>query len=296
MNSSEDIVEIVGDGSFEIGARTKIGAGVQVIFHRPANVRIGDYCTIGDGVKFVVNGGDIALGDWTTVHDRSLLLSTAGLSIGQHGWFGQHCVLDGSGGLTIRDGVRVGMYSQIWTHVAAGEQIEGCTLFGVRPTIIDDDVWLVGSCIVSSGVTLGRRTVALIGSNITKSWPSGSVLAGSPSVVKPGLSFYKNISDEERWNLLKVWVEEIASSLGLSFSAGDELIAVGEGDLGGTVLFVRYESRISNFFSVPNVTVCCLETKRYAKALTDNEHSVLKALAGNRARFRAPLTVMKEDG
>ena len=205
-------LNVIGPGIVVIGKRTVIAPDVQFIFHKPSKIVIGDYCVIGSGTKFVCNGGGVNIGDWTSIHDRSLVLSTVGVGIGEHCWFGQHCILDGSGGLTIGKGVRVGMYSQIWSHVAAGEQIEGCTLYGERPVTIEDNVWLVGSCIVASGVTLGKRLVALIASNITKSWPENTVLAGSPALPKQNLSFYRPIAQQEKWEMLSTWLEEIAKA------------------------------------------------------------------------------------
>ena len=52
-----------------------------------------------------------------------LILAEEEMKIGHNCWFGQHTVLDATGGLEIHNGVRVGMFSQIWTHVASGEQI-----------------------------------------------------------------------------------------------------------------------------------------------------------------------------
>lgn len=51
------------------------------------------------------------------------------------------------------------MYSEIWTQVASGEQIEGCTLYSKRKTTIEeDDVCLIGSCVVSPGLLfLGKE-------------------------------------------------------------------------------------------------------------------------------------------
>lgn len=282
---SHPVLHVIGKGDVRIGHRTSIAPDAQVVFVRPATVTIGDYCTVGPGVKFVCDGGDVSLGDWTTLHDRCLVLSTAGASIGQHGWFGQHCVIDGTGGLSIGHGVRVGMYSQIWTHVAAGEQIEGCTLYGMRPVHIEDDVWLVGSCIVASGVTLGRRTVALIASNITKSWPDRSVLAGSPAAPKVGLSFYREITRDEQWDLLAGWLRELASLFDLSLHEAPGAFVLQDAQ-DGQIAFVCNAADVGRWIdSHPQSTVCCLETKHYVKRLTGIEHRVLKALAGNRARF-----------
>ncbi len=285
-------IEIVGDGQVILGKKTVVGAGVKIVFHKPAVVEIGDYCSIGSGVKFIISGGCVTIGDWTSVHDNCLVLSTAGVQIGQHGWFGHNTVLDGTGGLTIGHGVRVGMYSQIWSHVAAGEQIEGCTLVGERPVVIEDDVWLVGSCICASGITIGRRAVALIGSNITRSWPANVVLAGSPAQVKDNLSFYQPLSIDEKWSRLAGWLRELEGELGLTRMHGDD-------DDGGVLSYRGADSHDNEMIvfvlddlreaaaleRYPSATTCNLTTKTYRKNLTTIEQKVLKALAGNKARF-----------
>lgn len=282
--------QVVGNGEIEIGKFSTIGPGAQIIFAKPSRVVIGDYCSIGPGVKLVCSGGDIFIGDWSTLHDNCLVMSGQGARIGAHCWFGQNCVIDGSGGLTIGSGVRVGMYSQIWSHVAAGEQIEGCTLFGTRPVVIENDVWLVGSCIVATGVTIGERTVALIASNITKSWPANSVIAGSPAVLKPNLSFYRDISLDEKWQLLLGWVRDAALDFELKvLEVAPHHISVNCKDTsGGEVVFVKFaEAAATLRSSSKQLTVCCIEDKSYNKQLTDTERRILKFLAGNKARFNA---------
>ena len=287
---SGSTVEIVGPGEVLVGERTSVADGVQFIFHRPSKLVIGDYCTIGPGVKFVIDGGDVEVGDWTTLHDRCLVLSGQGVRIGQNCWFGQNCVLDGTGGLTVGNGVRVGMYSQIWSHVAAGEQIEGCTLFGTRPVIIEDDVWLVGSCIVASGVTIGRRSVALIASNITKSWPEESTLAGSPASLKENLNFYRPIDISEKWVLLEGWLSKACSDLGLIRVPHERALIYRWMDQSNedSIVFLKTEQDESLISPVGSrTTVCFLSSKFYRKRLTAFEHSVLKYLAGNKARFKS---------
>ena len=283
--------QIVGSGNAELGKFAHIGVGAQIIFSKPCRVTIGDYCTIGPGVKLICSGGDISIGDWTTLHDNCLVLCGKAVTIDPHCWFGQNCVIDGSGGIAIGRGVRVGMYSQLWSHVAAGEQIEGCTLFGERPVVIEDDVWLVGSCIVASGVTLGRRTVALIGSNITKSWPANSVLAGMPAANKPGLSFYKELTLEDKWQLLQGWIESAPPELEFEVEAPAPLTLLvhrrAESSVDG-IAFVRDAIEASSLRRQrADLSVCCIEDKTYNKRLNSTEHHVLKFLAGNKARFNA---------
>lgn len=284
--------DVQGNGSIEIASSAQISPEIQVIFQSPGRITIGDYCVIGPGVKFVCAGGDVTIGDWTTLHDRCLVLSGKGVQIGAHCWFGQNTVIDGTGGMTIGRGVRVGMYSQLWSHVAAGEQIEGCTLIGERPVVIEDDVWLVGSCIVASGVTIGRRSVALIGSNITKSCNSNMVLAGTPAAPKPNISFYKDITLDEKWDLLNGWLNEIAVSVGSKCEKGESdntiTLRLNPDLTGGWIIFTRDTVTASKTRSqYPKATVCCVEDKTYNKRLTTIEHKVLKPLSGNKARFNA---------
>lgn len=281
-------MNITGMGEVEVGKDTVISPDAQFIFHKPAKIKIGDYCVVGAGVKFLVNGGDITIQDWTSIHDGSLLLSGAGLFIGQHCWFGQYSVLDGTGGLKIGSGVRVGMYSQIWSHVAAGEQIEGCTLFGERPVSIGDDVWLVGSCVVASGVDIGKKTIALIGSNITKSQPENIVIAGSPATKKENLNFYKVISLEEKWTLLLKWLRDLSHEIDINISEFDSSIECSWMDKNkkDLVVFVKKtDPKFSLDSRFSTATICCISSKKYTKRLTNLEYKVLKYLAGNKARF-----------
>lgn len=283
-------IEIIGDGEVVLGKSTSIAPGAKVVFHKPARIEIGDYCSIGPGVKFIVSGGDVRIGDWTTLHDDCLVLSTHGVTIGQHGWFGQNTVLDGSGGLTVGNGVRVGMYSQIWSHVAAGERIEGCTLYGERPVVIEDDVWLVGSCICASGVTIGRRTVALIGSNITRSWPAEVVLAGSPATQKESLSFYKSVSADEKWEMLTGWMHDLEAELGIERVDGetDGILTYRWKDAGNgeMIAFVSDGARQQVAEDrLGEATICNIDTKKYRKMFTPLEQRVLKALSNNKVRF-----------
>lgn len=278
-----------GVGTVEMGQGCSIGENVQIIFAKPATVKLGDYVTLGDGVKVIVDGGHVTFGDWTTLHADTLVLSKAGVNIGQHCWFGQSTVLDGTGGLTIENGVRVGMYSQLWSHVAAGEQIEGCTLYGERPIHVESDVWLVGSCIVASGVRIGRRTVALIGSNLTKDVPPEVVLAGSPAKVKEGLAFYKPVTLEEKFEMLNTWLRQLTDVPVIdapNLTVEGDVMTV-HWDDAEKVKFFKFEADFNNALSSRNgkTTLCCVENKRYVKAMTTAERNVLKALAGNKARF-----------
>lgn len=276
------------DGSVTVGRGCSIGAGAKIMFAGPGSVELGDYVTIGDDVKMIVEGGAVSIGEWSTLHAGTTVLCKNGVSIGAHCWFGQNSVIDGTGGLTIENGVRVGMYSQLWTHVAAGEQIEGCTLYGETPSHIEPDVWLVGTCTLGSGVRIGRRTVALAGSNITKSCPPNVVLAGAPARVKDGLSFYRDISLDEKFELLSGWISDapFASGEGVSLDVDETKITLTIDDQGAVIFYKRSADFIAAASRQQDgVTLCCVESKRYVKMFSDAERRVLKYLSGNKARF-----------
>ena len=125
-----------------LGKYNVIGENVVIEGFKNAKgvVSIGDCNIINEGTKILAGEEGINIGDWNVFHNNMLVMGEVQMTIGHNCWFGQNTILDSSGGLKIGNGVRVGMYSQIWTHVASGELIEGCTLFGKRETIINDDV------------------------------------------------------------------------------------------------------------------------------------------------------------
>lgn len=263
---------ILGDYN-RIGANVKI----EILGNNPnAKAIIGDNNIINDNTRIFIHG-DLAIGDWNVFHNDMLIMAEDYIHIGHNGWFGQNTILDGAGGLEIGNGVRVGMYSQIWTHVASGEQIEGCTLFAKRATIIHDDVWLVGSCVVGSGITMGRRSTALINSVITKDTVEDGAYAGSPAKHMEKAQFYLPKTIDEKFEMLSNWINEFVS-MNPQFNShieNDEIILSGDNE---KVVF----SKTSN-----NGTkgIFYLGDKTFNKTNSVLERLVYKFLYNNKARF-----------
>ena len=91
-------------------------------------ILIGDNNTIGDNTRIIITTGEVLIGDWNVIHNNCLFLVGSKFEIKNNCWIGQSSVLDGTGGLTIGNGVRIGMHSQVWSHAVSGELIEGCKL------------------------------------------------------------------------------------------------------------------------------------------------------------------------
>lgn len=267
-----------------LGKFNKIGKNVEISILNDRNettVFFGDNNVINDNTRILIFGS-LKVGDWNVFHNNMLIMVDDFINIGHNCWFGQNTILDGAGGLDIGNGVRIGMYSQIWTHVASGELIEGCNLFAKRKTIIEDDVWLVGSCIVSSGLILGKRSTALINSVLTKNTEPNRAYAGSPAKLMENINFYNPISLDEKYNLMIIWLKQfvkIKNNVILKLH-DNEIVLYDEINL-NEVVFTKEKNIVENI----NKSIFCLEDKTYFKTNNELEREIYKFLYGNKARF-----------
>ena len=270
----------------KLGEYNRIGKNVVIdILSSNDNfqVTIGDNNIINDNTRILIHG-DFHLGDWNVLHNDMLIIAEKYVYIGHNCWFGQNTILDGTGGLRIGNGVRVGMYSQVWTHVASGEQIEGCTLFAQRETVIEDDVWLVGSCVVGSGIKLSYRSIALINSVITNDTLPDRAYAGSPAKLMENAQFYIPKTLDEKFEMLENWLKEfteIHSNQYVLHNFDNEVLILNNNDDSESVEFYK-----SNKITKSNTdSMFFLENKTFRKTNSTLERLVYKFLYGNKARF-----------
>jgi acetyltransferase-like isoleucine patch superfamily enzyme len=145
---------------------------------RPRRVAIGDNVFIGANTRMYVD--DLSIGDYTAIHNHGLVAGDKPCIIGQACWIGQNTILNSTGGLTMGNGVGVGAYSQLWSHIRFGDVLQGCLWDSDAPLIIDDDVWFVGHCIVSP-IHAYMRSMAMVGSVVTKDMLPNRVYGGTPA-------------------------------------------------------------------------------------------------------------------
>ena len=268
-----------------LGQYNRIGKNVVIeVLGNDENlkVEIGDNNIINDNTRIFIHG-NFKMGDWNVLHNDMLVMAEQYVYIGHNCWFGQNTILDGAGGLTIGNGVRVGMYSQIWTHVASGEQIEGCTLFSKRSTIIEDDVWLVGSCVVGSGLKLGWRSVALINSVLTKDTLPDRAYAGSPAKLMENAQFYVIKTLDEKFELLIGWLNDFVithDNIQLK-NINSEYMILENLETNEKVFFLKK----NNIEMKELESTFYLEDKTYLKTNSLLERQVYKYLYNNKARF-----------
>jgi acetyltransferase-like isoleucine patch superfamily enzyme len=141
-------------------------------------VVLGDFCFIGRETRIIVP--EFRLGDYSKFHAFSFAHGEKPMQIGRNCWIGGNTVLDSLGGLDIDDNVGIGGSSQIWTHIQFGDIVEGSRFYSKKYMHIGKDAWFVGHCVVSP-VRVGEKSMALLGSVITKDMLPNHIYAGVPA-------------------------------------------------------------------------------------------------------------------
>lgn len=181
----------------KIGQHVRFGQNVTFNSKR---VRIGDGVIIHDNVT--VDADVFEVGDYGTIYDMCRFPGPGELRIGHNFWLGTGAIVDSKGGTRIGNNVGVGAYSQLWTHMVYGDVMYGCRFHSARPLTIEDDVWLVGHCLVSP-VSIGARSLAMLGSLITRDMDADRSYAGVPAqdiTEKVGSQFdLRPVEDRKAW-------------------------------------------------------------------------------------------------
>ena len=163
-----------------IGEGVIIEPGVEISGKgQPAErVVLGDFVYIGRETR--VSAPEFVLGDYSKLHAHSFCHGTQALRIGRNCWIGGNVVLDSIGGLDIDDNVGIGAQSQLWTHIQFGDIVEGSRFFQSKYMHVGKDAWFVGHCIVSP-VKVGSRSMAMVGSVVTRDMEENHVYGGVPA-------------------------------------------------------------------------------------------------------------------
>ena len=147
-----NVLEALREGRLEIGAGTLLEPNVWITAPGQARVRIGEGTFLNIGV---------------------MVASTALVEIGSH------CML--ANGCVVTDG------NHRFDDPTMPVTWQGFTTKG--PTRIGDNVWCGANVVVTSGVTIGERSVIGANSVVTRDIPPGAVAAGAPARVLRSVRF-----------------------------------------------------------------------------------------------------------
>lgn len=245
-----------------VGKNVIIEPGVEIHCRR---LVLGDGVVIKAGTR--IDMVDLVIGDYTKINDNAFLSGTNWCRIGHNCWFGHFTVIDSIGTTYIGDGVGVGAHSQLWTHIYFGDILEGCRFASHRPLVIEDDVWLVGHCIVSP-ITARRGSMSMVGSVITKDMSENHVYAGMPAkdVTDHFGPQFKERRLEEKRALMNSYLAEFLS---IYKPKKNRIIIVDKIDL--------QQEEYSQF---------SLTQRMYLKHLYDEEVAFMRYLLPTKAKFR----------
>lgn len=268
------------------GARVERGTTIRALGDTMEHFELGDEAFI--GFENQILAPEFVMRDYSQLHNSGLHSGYRPLSIGYNCWIGQSSILNCTQDLTLGNNVRIGTQSQLWTHVASGELLEGCTLFGENPLVLEDNVWIVGGAVISPGLHLARNSIVMTGSVLTKSTEAYHTYAGVPAKdVTDKLSFWKPLSDDEKWEMLLGFVEEFRSS---NAAAGASLVTTSRypdpalrAETGDVVIAREVTDWAAA--EAAGLSLFDLSTKTYLKQRAPAEVAWVRFTNGYRARF-----------
>lgn len=243
----------------------KIGRNVRFgdnVYFRCGRVRIGDGVTIGSNV--IVESSVFELGDYATIYDDCFFPGPGTLRIGHNLWLGKGAIIDCQGGTSIGDNVGIGAGSQLWTHMKYGDVMAGCRFHSNGPLAIEEDVWLVGHCLVSP-VQIGARSLAMLGSVVTRDMKADHCYAGAPArdvSEKFGTQFAPS-SWQQRLEYMESRLEELSRRPELAGLTGSVRLVSRREDMAG---------------SDKDVTVFNVADRSYTKCGSELEYRLMRAL------------------
>jgi acetyltransferase-like isoleucine patch superfamily enzyme len=158
-----------------------------------SRIRLGHGAYLDEGVYIHACPGGVSIGERTLVMHGAVLhvynfrqLPHAGIRIGCDGLISEYTVIRGQGGVTIGDRV----YTSPMTQIVAVNHVfddpdrpfieQGITAQGI---VIEDDVWLGASVVVTDGVRIGRGAVVAAGAVVTNDVPPHTVVGGVPARI-----------------------------------------------------------------------------------------------------------------
>jgi acetyltransferase-like isoleucine patch superfamily enzyme len=247
---------IIGEGTFI--EPTAIIRGVN---GKAKRIVIGDHCYIGKNVQIICD--DFSLGDYSKIHHDTNVHGYKPCRIGHNAWIGQFCIIDSIGGTTIGDNCGIGAHSQLWSHIKYGDTLEGCRFISEKALDVGKDVWFVGHCIVSP-IRANDKSMAMVGSVITKDMEKNMIYAGSPAkeiTSKIGGQF-KDVTTQEK-------LDKMVNYLNLSGSDPEQIkIVATKADI--------IENGLSYFAVAERV---------YSKTLHPEEVKFMKYLLPEKGKF-----------
>ena len=104
------------------------------------------------------------------------------LTIGENSWIGEDCWIDNMAQVTLGRDVCLsqGCYLCTGNHDWSDRSF---SMF-VQEITLADGCWVASRCTLGPGVTVGRNSIAAIGSVVSRSIPEGEIHGGNPALLR----------------------------------------------------------------------------------------------------------------
>ena len=249
----------------------------SVFISHNVDLEIGDMTTIAFGVK-IIGTGRVSFGDYCKIHPNTIINVGEGGSVvfGHNCWIGSRVILDGHNGIAAENNIGVGIGSQLSTHIEFGDTLEGCKFFSGSPMIIENDVWFASGCFVNP-IHAKRKSIALMGTVITKDMEENHIYSGSPAkdVTMRYGSPWETTTPETKMIVLNKRIDEFFSN-NLDYKKGCIISCI-------EFPSVADQNLKTSYFSVKHRT--------YTKRRTEVERKFLSWLTSSKGRFTPAVEV-----
>lgn len=161
------MAKLAGCGQIEIGAFSVIEDHVLIDtgLNPRSYISIGKRCKIKRGTILKSYGGNIRIGDRTTIGEYTIIAGHGGVNIGKTCEIAGHC------------------YISAQNHILINNELirfQGETAKGIN---IEDNVLISGNCMIVDGVEIGYGSVVGAGSVVTKNIPKNKIGCGDPCKI-----------------------------------------------------------------------------------------------------------------
>jgi putative colanic acid biosynthesis acetyltransferase WcaF len=101
------------------------------------------------------------------------------VTIGDHVWIGDDCVLYSLGNITI--GSHVAIAHKVYFNTGGHDYDKITFDIFAKPLVIEDECWITNDVYIAPGVVIGKGTIVSARSSVFKSLPPGKICVGTPA-------------------------------------------------------------------------------------------------------------------
>lgn len=137
------------------------------------------------------NGPTGAFQKYTRVSSSAKLIHKNEIDLGNHVWIGHYCLVDGTGSVSIGEGVQISSHSAIYSHSSQDAirllgrnfiKIKAMERPGykLKPVKIGVYTFVGTSCVILPGTTIGKGCLIGAGSLVSGNIPDYAIAVGNP--------------------------------------------------------------------------------------------------------------------